>query len=330
MALGAQVGLGAEAVAGLDPRPHLGRVDGRAGARTRRRGRRRPRSTGRCRWIASARPRSGSVHVDDLGAFLAQRLDRERRSPPPPALRRRQQLGRQAKAQPAHLRPRRRRLAPRHQVEDVEEERRRTSLASGPTASRLQASGTTPSAGTRPRVGRMPTTPQRAAGDADRAAGVAADRRRGQVARHRRGGPGARAAGQPRRVPGVAAVALVRVAPVDPAGELVGVALADDDRARGPQPRHHGRVASGWRTQSAPPAVVGIPATSTMSLTQIGIPASGCDGRGTAAVGRSGSRPRRARRRSTWQVRRSRHRVELLESGSSTVSTHSSPRSPSS
>ena len=160
-----------------------------------------------------------------------------------------------------------------------------TSLASGPTASRLQASGTTPSAGTRPRVGRMPTTPQRAAGTRIEplvSVPIAASAR-----------PPATAAAGPELEPPVSRVGsqglrqspLCGLRPSMPqANSLVlplPMTIAPAARSRATTVASR----SGWRTHSAPPAVVGIPATSTMSLTQIGIPASGEPRVGRSAAG---------------------------------------------
>ena len=164
MALGAQVGLGAEAVAGLDPRPHLGRVEvalalepggvggGDLGRLDDPVDRDRP-------------PEVGEGAVDDLGARA-----RARPSTAAPiasatgSSARSSSVGREAEAQARDLGPRRRRR--RAPGEDVEQQRRGGDVARRAgrprRGSRRAARPRRP--GTRPRVGRMPTTPQSAAG----------------------------------------------------------------------------------------------------------------------------------------------------------------------
>ena len=153
-----------------------------------------------------------------------------------------------------------------------------TSRASGPTESRLQASGTTPSAGTRPRVGRMPTTPQSAAGTRIEplvSVPIAASAM-----------PLATAAAGPELEPplrrsgscGLRQSPLCGLRPSMPQANSLVLPLPITTAPAARSRSTTGASASGWRTQPAPPAVVGIPATSTMSLTQIGIPASGRPG----------------------------------------------------
>ena len=58
--------------------------------------------------------------------------------------------------------------------------------------------------------------------------------------------------------------------------ELVQVGLADDDGARIAQSGHDRRVAAGQPAAEPPiPDVVGVPATSIRSFTEIGMPCSG-------------------------------------------------------
>ena len=85
----------------------------------------------------------------------------------------------------------------------------------------------------------------------------------------------ARAAGRSRRIARMPHGAERRLLARRAERELVQVGLADDDGARLAQARDDGASASGCRGGTADPAVVGVPATSTRSFTEIGMPCSG-------------------------------------------------------
>ena len=118
-------------------------------------------------------------------------------------------------------------------------------------------------------------------GDADRAAGVGADRQVADAGGDQRGRPAGRAARGPGRIARVAGVADVRVR--EAGGELQALRRWRTPRRR---PRAAGRPA-GRRRRRAPSLVAGLPhrvgspATAMMSLTATGRPDSG-PGRGPA------------------------------------------------
>ena len=90
------------------------------------------------------------------------------------------------------------------------------------------------------------------------------------------GRPAARAAGRSRRIDRVADGAERGLVAGGAERELVQVGLADDDRAGVAQPAARpGRRRRDRRPAPSTPAVVGVPATSTRSLTVIGMPCSG-------------------------------------------------------
>ena len=295
VALGAQVGLGAERVAGLDPRPHLGRVEVALALE--------PGGVGggdlaawTIRWIAIARARGrGGRRSTTSAPASRERRDRGLDRLGDRLLGEVEQLGREAEAQPGDLGARRRgrRAA------------RRSRRAAAPRRRRRGPAG-------RPRRGS-----RRAARPRRRGRG----RGWGGCRRRRRAPPGRGSSrwcrcrpppsAIPPRPPPPARSWSRRSAGSGPRGcgsrPYVGCGRRSRRRTRWCCPcRSRSRPAarsrsttvasaSGWRTQSAPPAVVGIPATSTMSLTQIGIPARGrARDRGCAVAALVGDR--RARR----------------------------------
>ena len=110
-------------------------------------------------------------------------------------------------------------------------------------------------AATRPSVGLSPTMPQHAAGSADRAAAVGAERERPLAGGDRRGGATRRAARGAREVPRIARGAEERAVGQRLVAELRRGRLADQDGAGLAEPPHRDRVlgrAPGRRRSTSP------------------------------------------------------------------------------
>ena len=107
--------------------------------------------------------------------------------------------------------------------------------ASGPTASRVQATGTTPSLGTRPARRPVAGDPAERGRDPDRAGRVGAEREVDEAGGDGRAAAAARAARRALEIPRVAGRAEVRAVRERAERELVRVQLPDDRRAGRPQ-----------------------------------------------------------------------------------------------
>ena len=147
-----------------------------------------------------------------------------------------------------------------------------------------------------------------AGGQADRAAGVRAQRQRRRAARDRDGRPAARAAGH---ALGVARVARQRLAVVarhrHAPRELVRGRLADHDRAGGPRAADALGVAppARGRRRSREPRAVSTPSVSIRSLTASGTPHSGPVGSPRAHAASAARASARARsRHRAWNAPR--------------------------
>jgi len=153
-------------------------------------------------------------------------------------------------------------------------------------------------------------------GQADRSAGVGADRAVREPRGHRHTRSARRAARAALGVPRVAGVAVMRVVAEGPHGELGHVELAEGDRARADEPGHRGAVVLGGEVPGGPvPQEVGSPWMKQRSLNAIGTPWSGprascrpaASRRRAASSAPSASTVMKARSRPSSRSTRARH-----------------------
>ena len=113
-------------------------------------------------------------------------------------------------------------------------------------------------------------------GDPARTAGIGSERKHDMPRSHDDGGAGTRSARNIRDVSNAAARAIGRACSGEAGCELIEIGFSETDRAGGRQALDaDSQIASGIWLNEAQAAVVGIPATSMLSLTPKGTPRSG-------------------------------------------------------